>query len=106
MTFGNEVLADASYGNSNEDLELVLFSGAVEATRGRLVRLKETAAQVKAAFSDGGWQAFVPAPSEPKEVEFVRRVADGQTHKTMRGQALGSVSSRRETWNYTLTAPL
>lgn len=106
MTFGNEVLADASYGNSNEDLELITFGGGVRETRGRLVRLRETAAQVKAAFSDGGWQAFVPAPSEPKEVEFVRRVADGQTHRRLLAQPLGSTSARRETWRYTLTDPL
>lgn len=103
---GNEVLEDRSYGNGNVDLELVEFGGGVRETRGTMARMKETAAQVRQAFSDGGWQCWVPAPAFPREVEFVRVKATGETFRRLDAQALGSSSSGRETWRYTLTDPL
>ena len=89
---------DRSYLSASQDLILELVGGGEHETRGRVARLKQTAAQVKGSFSRSGWQAWIPAPAREERIAAVR-LANGERRRVVHAELLGGAysPSRRST---------
>ena len=67
----NPVLAETGIHSRSAQVDLIDFAGDRVTTRGIISRLAQTGAQLRAAFDKGAWQAWIPTPARPDQIEFV-----------------------------------
>ena len=67
----NPVLAETGGLSHSVPISLIYFDGARVETRGVFARLEQTPASLGAVFKSMGWQAWVPTPALPEDVEYV-----------------------------------
>ena len=82
--FDHPVLTDPDFSAA---ITLEHFDGTESETRGRVSRLDESAADVRAEFTGDGTQAWVAGRYEPDEIEFV--IVNGHRYRAVGGAPLG-----------------
>ncbi len=76
MNLFADLVNEAGPHNVSTALRLIAYDGQEFNTRGTLITLKQTEAELKSAFSVSGSQAYIPSPKVRDQIKFVVALDD------------------------------